>query len=149
VLYAATALSGLGLGVFGVWWETALAQRIPAHLLSRVSAWDWLGSLAFLPLGYLLAGPLATTLGGVRILVAGGIIGMGMLLLALLPRSTRHLTRLDPGPCGMADPGPGAEQAGREPDRVVRCGPGASLKITGSDVGDAARGNDRCRSRHA
>jgi MFS family permease len=105
VLFPATVLSGLGIGVFGVWWETALAQRIPAHLLSRVSAWDWLGSLAFLPLGYLLAGPVATTLGEIRFLVVGGIIGMGVLLLALVPRSTRQLTRLDPAPCGTADPG--------------------------------------------
>ena len=37
-----------GLGLFAVWWETALAQRMPPHLLSRVSAWDWMGSLALL-----------------------------------------------------------------------------------------------------
>lgn len=96
VLYPATVLAGLGIGVFGVWWETALAQRIPAHLLSRVSAWDWLGSLALLPLGYLLAGPLATALGGVQVLVAGGVIGTATLLLALTPTSTRQLTRFEP-----------------------------------------------------
>jgi hypothetical protein len=43
-LYLAMALSGVGIGLFAVWWETALAQRIPPHLLSRVSAWDWTGA---------------------------------------------------------------------------------------------------------
>jgi MFS family permease len=95
VMFPVTVLAGLGMGLFGVWWETALAERIPPHLLSRVSAWDWVGSLALLPLGYLLAGPLATDLGGVRVLVAGGLIGTAALLLALIPASTRRLARLE------------------------------------------------------
>jgi hypothetical protein len=95
VLYAATAVAGLGLGLFGVWWETALAQRIPAHLLSRVSAWDWMGSLALLPLGYLLAGPVAAVIGGTTVLIVGGLIGTAAMALALLPRSARTLTRLE------------------------------------------------------
>jgi MFS family permease len=96
VLYPGTVLAGLGIGVFAVWWETALAQRIPAHLLSRVSAWDWMGSLALLPLGYLLAGPLGSVLGGAAVLGCGGVIGTVALLLAIVPASTRGLTRLDP-----------------------------------------------------
>jgi MFS family permease len=94
VLYPVMALAGAGVGVFAVWWETALAQRIPPHLLSRVSAWDWMGSLALLPLGYIAAGPLADHLGAVRVTVVGGLIGTGLMLLGLLPRSTRTLSRL-------------------------------------------------------
>ena len=71
VLYPVMAVSGAGLGLFAVWWETALAQRVPAHLLSRVSARDWMGSLALLPAGYLLAGPAAEALGAVDVLVGG------------------------------------------------------------------------------
>ena len=37
--------AGFGLALFGVWWDTALAERVPPHLLSRVSAYDWLVSL--------------------------------------------------------------------------------------------------------
>lgn len=95
VLYVAMAGAGLGVGLFAVWWETALAQRIPPHLLSRVSAWDWMGSLLLLPLGYVLAGPLAGAYGGPRLLVVGGLVGTAVMALALLPRSTRELTRLD------------------------------------------------------
>jgi MFS family permease len=93
VLYGVMALSGIGIGLFAVWWETALAQRIPPHLLSRVSAWDWMGSLALLPIGYLLAGPVAAVYGRAEVMVVGGVIGVVVMALALLPRSTRELPR--------------------------------------------------------
>lgn len=95
VLYPVMAAAGAGIGLFAVWWETALAQRIPAHLLSRVSAWDWMGSLALLPAGYLLAGPVAGALGAVPVLEGGGLLGLAACAAGLLPRSTRTLTRLE------------------------------------------------------
>ena len=98
VLYAAMTAAGCGLGMFVVWWETALAQRIPPHLLSRVSAWDWMGSLALLPVGYLLAGPVGAAYGEARVLAVGGVLGVLVMALALLPRSTRDLERLDDEP---------------------------------------------------
>ena len=94
VLYAVAAGGGVGIGLFTVWWETALAERIPPHLLSRVSAWDWMGSLALLPLGYLLAGPVAEQVGAVRTMVVGGLLAVVSMALGLLPRSTRTLARL-------------------------------------------------------
>jgi MFS family permease len=95
VLYAAMAAAGVGIGLFGVWWETAIAQRIPAHLLSRVSAWDWLGSIAPLSVGYLFVGSVAGELGAVPVLFVGGLLGVAACSLALLPRSTRTLTRVE------------------------------------------------------
>jgi MFS family permease len=94
VLFPLMAVAGAGIGLFAVLWETALAQRIPPHLLSRVSAWDWMGSLALLPAGYLLSGWLSRTVGDVRLLEIGGALGSIALLLTLLPSSTRNLTRL-------------------------------------------------------
>ena len=96
VLYPVMAASGLGIGGLSVWWETALAQRIPPHLLSRVSAWDWMGSLALMPVGFIIAGPIGDHLGRSVVLVGGGAIGTLAGLAALLPRATRTLTRLDP-----------------------------------------------------
>ncbi|HEX4035311.1 MAG TPA: MFS transporter [Solirubrobacteraceae bacterium] len=88
----ATALmTGFGFSLFGVWWETALARHIPAHLLSRVSAWDWMGSLALLPVGYFIAAPLAGAFGARGVLGVGGAIGVALLLVALAPRATRTL----------------------------------------------------------
>jgi MFS family permease len=83
--------TGFGFSLLMIWWETALARHIPAHALSRVSAWDWMGSLALLPVGYLLAGPLAATFGARTVLGVGSAIGLVLLLLALVPRATREL----------------------------------------------------------
>jgi hypothetical protein len=112
------ALGGVGIGMFAVWWETALAERIPPHLLSRVAAWDWMGSLALLPLGYLLAGPVGAALGEARVLIVGGFIGVVLNALALIPRSTRTLARLEharaTGPSADAGVDSGAD-SGVEP----------------------------------
>ncbi len=74
-----------------IWWETALARHIPPSALSRVSAWDWMGSLALLPVGYLIAGPLASAVGAREVLGVGSVIGLALLAIGLLPRSTREL----------------------------------------------------------
>jgi hypothetical protein len=82
-------LAGLGFSLFEVWWETALVRHIPPHALSRVSAYDWMGSLALLPVGFAIAGPLAAALGARTVLGVGAAAAFVMLTLALLPRSTR------------------------------------------------------------
>ena len=104
LLVAATALAGFGLGCFGVWWETALAQRIPPHLLSRVSAYDWMGSLALLPLGYVLAGVIGDAAGAPETLAAGSAVCLVALALGLLPRETRTLPRLPRRPTAAVPP---------------------------------------------
>lgn len=112
VMYAGMVLGGLGIGAFAVWWQTALAQRVPPHLLSRVSAWDWMGSLALLPIGYVLAGPVADQWGRVPVLVGGGVLGTVAILAGLLPRSTRTLRRLEDGPADtVVIAAPGAADA--------------------------------------
>jgi predicted MFS family arabinose efflux permease len=76
-------LMGFGLSMFDVSWDTTLAERIPPHALSRVSAFDYMGSLALLPLGYVLAGPLGEAFGSVEVLVVGGVLATVAQLLAL------------------------------------------------------------------
>jgi MFS family permease len=88
---AVALATGFGFSLLMIWWETALAEHIPPHALSRVSAYDWMGSLALLPLGYLLAGPLAGALGVRTVLGFGAGIGILLLVVALAPRSTREL----------------------------------------------------------
>jgi len=99
--------TGFGFSLFGIWWETALARHIPPGALSRVSAWDWMGSLALLPVGYVVAGPLAAALGPRTVLGFGSLIGLVLLAGALLPRSTRSL---GDGPAA----GPSAQELARE-----------------------------------
>ncbi len=93
VVTPAMLLGGAGIALFDVWWMTALAERIPPDKLSRVSSYDWMVSLALLPLGYVLAGPLASALGAVEVLLGGSVLAAIALALGLLPRQTRMLRR--------------------------------------------------------
>jgi predicted MFS family arabinose efflux permease len=95
-------LMGFGLSMFDVSWDTALAERIPPHALSRVSAFDYMGSLALLPLGYVLAGPLGEAFGSVEVLVVGGVLATVANLAALV---TPGVWRLQNSP----RPGSGVE----------------------------------------
>ena len=51
----ASAVSGVGIAVFVTLWESTIQREIPAHLLSRVAAYDWLGSYALTPVGFIVA----------------------------------------------------------------------------------------------
>ncbi len=62
-LCAVMFLTGVTVEVFGVSWMTALHQEIPEDKLSRVSAYDWFGSVALVPLATALAGPAETAFG--------------------------------------------------------------------------------------
>jgi hypothetical protein len=90
------AAAGVGLALFGIWWETALAERVPPHTLSRVSAYDWMGSLALLPVGYLLAGPLGDALGAEPVLAVGSALATVVLAAGLAVREIWTLPRLEP-----------------------------------------------------
>ncbi|MEV7202647.1 MFS transporter [Streptomyces griseoluteus] len=61
----AAAMFGAGVAndVFGVLWSTTLQREIPERVLSRVTSYDWFGSLALAPLGVLVAGPIASAAG--------------------------------------------------------------------------------------
>ena len=83
---------GLTFALFEIWWETALVRHIPADSLSRVSSYDWMGSLALLPLGFAMAGPIASAVGARTVLGVGAGVTFVTLLAAMTPRSTRNLS---------------------------------------------------------
>jgi MFS family permease len=58
-----TFIAGGGVLIFNTLWETTLQQHIPPEALSRVSAYDWLGSFIANPIGLALVGPIAAGLG--------------------------------------------------------------------------------------
>jgi MFS family permease len=91
-------VAGVGLALFSVWWETALAQRIPPAALSRVASYDWMGSYALLPLGFVLIGVLADGLGATAVMGVTGALASAVVLLALLPRETRGLRQISGAP---------------------------------------------------
>lgn len=49
--------------MFNTFWFTALQSDVPAGELARVMSWDYFGSVAILPLGQALSGPIASALG--------------------------------------------------------------------------------------
>jgi MFS family permease len=89
--------TGMGFALFEVLWDTTMAERIPPHALSRASAWEWMGSLALLPIGYLLAGPAAEATSPETVMVTGAILTAVALAIGLLPRDTRMLERVEHG----------------------------------------------------
>lgn len=103
LLFVAAFVSGLGIEQFGVAWETTMQEHVPAERLARVYSYDMFGSIIVIPIGQLLAGPIAEavgvhrTLAGAAFLIAVATVGM------LCSRDVRHLRhRLSP----TADPQP-------------------------------------------
>ena len=77
---AVAGAAALGFGALSfsnALWFTALQERIPRGSISRVSAYDWLGSRAFQPLGYALAGPAGAAIGVPATLVHGCATRLG------------------------------------------------------------------------
>jgi hypothetical protein len=107
-LAAAWALAGVAFGLGGVLWETTLQQRIPNETLSRVSAYDWLGSIAMRPIGYVAIGPIAELLGVDTTLWLGAAVLAAVTAVTLSVPSIRRIRRIEPGeiPAAVhADPG--------------------------------------------
>jgi len=95
VIAAVAFFAGVGLEVFGVNWITALQQHIPTRVLSRVNSYDALGSFVFIPLGLVIAGPLADRFGVTNTLWGFLAIGVASVGAALLSRDVRTLRRVD------------------------------------------------------
>ena len=65
---------GITLDLWGAIWTTALQKEVPRDSLSRVSAFDGMGSLSLRPLGLAIAAPLANWLGLGRTLTALAVL---------------------------------------------------------------------------
>ena len=92
LVYPLELCGGIAFALFIVWWETALARLVPPHLLSRVTSFDWLGSIALMPVGYVAAGPLGEAYGAGPVLLGGAGVGLVALVAAQLANETRNLT---------------------------------------------------------
>lgn len=91
VLIAASLAAGATLPVFETAWTTSLQQHVEPEALSRVSAYDWFGSVATLPVGYAIIGPLSEALGNSGALwLAAGVWVVASAVVMAVP-SVRHL----------------------------------------------------------
>ncbi|MCU1588964.1 MAG: transporter [Frankiales bacterium] len=91
---ALEALTGVGVVVCFTIWETALQERIPAAAQSRVSSFDYLGTLCLMPLGYLLIGPAADALGNKPTAALATAVTLAVALVVAAGRDVRGLRRL-------------------------------------------------------
>lgn len=86
VLAVTAVLGGFGLGLGNTIWTTVVQEQIPRAALSRVTSYDWMVSLLFMPLGFILAGPLAAAYGFRATLIGiGGTLIVVALAIAAVP----------------------------------------------------------------
>jgi MFS family permease len=84
-------LAGAGLAVANNLWETTQQRHVPEELLSRVSSYDWFGSLAAVPIGMLLWGPISDEIGVSTSLWIAFAAQLASILSLLLVREVREL----------------------------------------------------------
>ncbi|MEO6714595.1 MAG: hypothetical protein ABIM89_14335 [Mycobacteriales bacterium] len=72
----AAGCGGAGMAIFGTLWQTTMHEQIDDAVLSRVSAYDYFGSVALFPVGYALVGPISARIGvrGTLWLAAGWLV---------------------------------------------------------------------------
>ncbi len=95
---AAMFCLGVANDVFGTLWSATMQREIPEEVLSRVSAYDFFGSLACAPLGLFAAGPLAAAIGTSRALFACALLVVLPTAAALLSPDVRTLQSPRPAP---------------------------------------------------
>ena len=88
-LYAAMAAIGVEWGLYDPFFLTCMQRAVRPDLISRVSAYDWFGSLAFYPAGLALAGPLADVVGRTAVLWGAAAVAVVVSLFQLSWRDVR------------------------------------------------------------
>lgn len=93
LVLAGAAVHGIGLQLFSVSWDLAIQENVAEDKLSRVYAFDLVGSFVCRPLGLALTGPVAAVVGIDRwLVVVAAVMGLSSLA-ALAAPSVRGLTR--------------------------------------------------------
>ncbi|MEU1019365.1 MFS transporter [Streptomyces sp. NPDC005898] len=83
---AAYGLALAGLGFLSPVWETSVQAAIPAAVLARVTSYDWLLSMAAMPLGYVLAPLMAGAWGtGPPLWIAAAVVAAACAGTAAVP----------------------------------------------------------------
>ena len=111
VLGGVYILRGVAVGILVAVWNTTLQTQIAKESLGRVTAWDWMASLALWPVGLAVAGPLAEAFGVTTMCWVTGGLG---LLAAFWVLLVKDVWRLQPAAMLAGDAG-GAPPAGAAP----------------------------------
>ena len=95
-LLGAGAVLGIVWGMFDPFWLTAMQREVPPDMISRVSSYDYLGSLAFFPAGLALVGPVADLIGVSATLWVAAGAAVAVSLFWLSWRDVRAVHELGP-----------------------------------------------------
>lgn len=101
-LYVSLALMGVEWGLYDPFWTTCMQRVVAPGMISRVSSYDYLGSLAFYPAGLALAGPLADAVGMDAVLWGSAAVAVLVSIFQLSWKDVR--APKDMGPPGGAPP---------------------------------------------
>jgi hypothetical protein len=85
--------SGVCSEIFGVLWDTTYQQEIPRNMLSRLTAYDALGSWVLMPVGYAVAGPVSEAIGDRASFLGAAALIVVVTALTFLSRDVRTLER--------------------------------------------------------
>lgn len=90
LLISAAFLSGMGQGAMAIVWETSLQNRVAPNLLSRIAAFDNLGSYIAIPVGQVSVGPIMSAFGGSHVVVGSGILFGAVVITPILFKAVRE-----------------------------------------------------------
>jgi hypothetical protein len=82
---------GIAIEIMMVQWTVAMARQIPPEKLARVASYDALGTVMAMPLGAVIAGPVAAWATMPRAQFGAAALIVAASLLALIPRDIRQL----------------------------------------------------------
>jgi len=113
VICASSFFLGVVIEAMSVVWTVTMAANIPADKLARVSGYDGLGSMMGMPVGALVAGPLATRIGVSATQYGAAAITLIASALALIPRDiwTMRATAGNPALLSAAEAAPSDDLA--------------------------------------
>jgi MFS family permease len=97
LIMPAALVAGVGLELYGVFWDTTLQEHIPDEKLSRVSSYDVLGSFALIPVGVAVMGPISGAIGVANTLIGAALVVVAATIAVVCVRDVRNLRRLDAG----------------------------------------------------
>ncbi|MFD8860840.1 MFS transporter [Streptomyces vinaceus] len=119
-LCAVMFVSGTAIEVFGVNWMTTMHQEIPEDKFSRVSAYDWFGSVSMLPLATAVAGPVESAFGRTSALWGcAALVVLGTAAVLFVP-DVRRMTRKPAPPKASSVPAPAPAASASAPDPAAQ-----------------------------
>jgi predicted MFS family arabinose efflux permease len=92
VIIALAVVDGATGTLFNTFWYTAVQADVPAEELARVGSWDYLGSLALLPVGQILAGPVSAAVGVRATLYGAAAVALVLFAAGLAAPAVRNFS---------------------------------------------------------